>query len=164
MDTTEQASDLSLSQNYTENSRKEAEQLQVEANGYRQNIQYIQTNLGRAEGLVQNGSLLVEESEDLLQQANGTVSDVRIAISNLESTEFNDLEEALSNIASLLYSLESDISSADIELLYLSLHQTLSEQRALRQELEGSVQVMQEEVEELKYLESMLPHACNSNL
>ena len=163
-DTTELVSTLSLSHNHTENSRNEALQLLVEAEGYQQNHHYVQDNIGRAEELLQNGSLLVDESEGLLRQANGTVHAVEVAISNLDAVESNKLREALSDIAGLLSSLQSDVSSADIELLYLSLHQTLSEQTALRQELENSLNEMQQEVEQLKYLESMLPQACNRNL
>lgn len=163
-DTTEIEANISLTRSNTVDSRNEALELQVEAKSYQETHTFTQHNIDEAERLVHNGSLLVYESDELLRQANTTVRALEVAFSSLNTVETNSLKEAISDIASLLSSLESEVSSADIEMLYLSLYQTLSEQKAQRQELESSLNEIQQEVEHFRRLESMLPQACNSNL
>ena len=164
VDTAPFIASLSSSLNYTESSRQRSLQSQMEANEYQQILAYIEGNTERAEELVRNGSVQVDESEELLSQASSSVRVLERALSSLDNLESSQLQESLHALLSLLYSLESDISSAEIEILYSSLNQSLSEQKAMRQELENSLKETQEEVEQLRHLASLLPANCDSNL
>ena len=154
----------SATQSNIENSREQVQQLEMEAEDFSENLSTIDESISRAEKLVQNASAVVSESDKLLSRANSSVRDVEAALSTLNALESSQLQDALDDLQSLLSSLESGVSSADIQMWYAFLRQNLNEQKTIRLELEQSLVAMQEEVQHLQYLESMLPQACNSNL
>ena len=155
---------VSSSQSTIENSREQAVQLKMEVEDFRDTLSTLDETIVRAENLVQSGSAVVSGSDELLSKANSSVHDVEAALANIYAQDSSHLQDALDDLQSLLSSLESGISSADIQMWYSSLLQDLNEQKTIRLELEQSLAAMQEEVQHLHYLQSLLPQACNSNL
>ena len=160
MDTATLLTNVSASQSDIEYSRDRAMELEMAAQGYEETLSSLEENISTSEQLVQSGSLLADESEALRNQANDTVDAIEKALLDLQALDSSKLLE----IQDSLTALESELSSADIESLYGMLAQSLSEQRALRHELQQSLASMQAEVDYLRHVESVLPPACDSNL
>ena len=164
MNTSTLSTTILSTQTDIDTSRDQVVQLDMEAEGYRDILNKLDVNLDRAAELVQNGSAQVGESEKFLNQVNDNVHNVEAALSTLNSIDTSELQNVLVDLQSRLSSLESDISSKDVERWYTLLYEQLSEQKVTRQKLERSLMDLQDEVEQLEHLESMLPQACDSNL
>jgi hypothetical protein len=155
---------ISSIQNVSEDSLEQALWQQMDVQSYQEHLITLEEELKRGEQLVQNSSILNAESEGLIHVANSRVYAIEVALSSLNDLESSQLQEALQELTGQLSSLESELSETDIQLLYSSLSQSLQEQRATRQELENSLAIMQDDIQHLEQLGTMLPLGCDSNL
>ena len=155
---------ISSSINTSQNTLDEAMQLKLEAESSWQYLVSLKEDLDRTEEAVENGSSLVAETEQLLQETNSSIQSLQEALSNLDTLEYSELQQVLQDLSSQLSSLESELSMTDISTLYNILSDSLQGEKDTRDELEKAVAVIEEEVENLRHLESMLPQGCDSNL
>ena len=152
------------SQNTSQESLDEALELQMQAQHYQERLLSLKTDADRDEEAVQNSSQLIAGSEELLQEANSSVGTLEAALTSLDSVESSQLQQVVDELNRQLSLLQSELSSADIQMLYASLSQSLEEQKSVRQELENSLVTMEAEIQDLQHLESMLPLGCDRNL
>lgn len=157
-------STIASSVDSTNRSLVKAMELKADATTYNNTLDSLDSSINSVKDLVQNSSLLVSESDQFITEANRSINTLVEALSSQNSLGSSQLQAALDDIMSQLSSLELNISSRDIETLYLLLNQSLLEQKAMRLDLESYIVNMQEDVQYLRYLQSMLPPSCDSNL
>lgn len=136
----------------------------MEAESYQETLAHLEDSIDATEELVLNSSALVGKSDELITQANSSVSTVEKALSDLNNLNSSALQDALGTLELALSSLESEISARDLVNWYSMLNQSLHMQKEKRKDLEQRLVTMQAEVDHLKYLESMLPRDCDRNL
>jgi chromosome segregation ATPase len=151
-------------QNTSQESLDEALELQMQAQHYQERLFSLKTDADRDEEAVQNSSQLIADLEELLQEANSSVRTLEAALTSLDYVESSQLQQVVDELNRQLSLLQSELSSADIQMLYASLSQSLEEQKSIRQELENSLATMEAEIQDLQHLESMLPLGCDRNL
>lgn len=139
-------------------SRAQAFNLEIEAKLYQENLSILEERIDTAEELVWNGSELVNQSNYLLTQANSSLHDIQGALSRLHALDSSELQEIQDALDIL------DVSASYVEAWYLSLSQSLSEQKDMREKLQQNLDSMQDEVDHIRYLDSMLPKNCDSNI
>ena len=137
-------------------------ELKADTTTYSNTLEALGHDINSLKDLVQNGSLLVSESDQLITEANRSINTLVETLSSLNSLGSSQLQRVLNDIQSQLSLI--DESSTDVEMLYLLLNQTLLEQREKRLDLESYIVSMKEDMQYLQYLQSMLSSSCDSNL
>ena len=136
---------------------EEALDLEREAQYYQEELNNQTILFGIAEQQAQNGTLLVNLSENLLNESDLAINILSGALLNLESTDTNILQEVRNSLEA------TELSLVNIAQWYMILNQSLFNQEQFRLQLQQNITEIQEQIDHLVYLHSILPEDCNSN-